>query len=672
MAGSNACWGIELGAGSIKAIKLVRDGENVRLADFIVLPHKKVLSAPDLDRDEAMRVALGTLTSQYDLGKASVAISAAGHEAFIRFAKLPPVDPKKIASIVKYEAAQQIPFPLDEVEWDYQPFAREDAPDIEVGIFAMTRARVMARLDACADANLKPDALNLSPIAVFNALAYDLPIGEDTPGTAIIDIGTTATDLIIADQGRVWVRTFPIGGHNFTEAIVEAFKLPYLKAEKLKREAEQSKHKRHVFQSMRPVFTDLAQDVQRSLAFYRQLHPESEIKRVLGLGSTFRLIGLRKYLSQQIGVEVARCERFRRLAIEGTAEADFQAVALGMATAYGLALQGLGLGAIDANLVPTPIIRETLWQRKKPIFVAAAVLSLAAGGATFVGPTLEAGRVSRAKADPGLRQVQQVKSLGNTLRNDWQRVSQDAQIGFAAENVLRLYERGDVYARFFEDMSAMLATAPAREPGGFRLNSLRVDYQTPSGGSPSYIDGPGGPGGRQPAGRGGGSDGRGGGAARPAPGRGGRDADQFGQPAGPPPRFGSFLVTMVVESDNPDLAAHVDRTLLAWLRDNAQREGAALTYTAPSADAVSITQAGAEGATRADRPDRPAAQRPAGRDGAPTDINTLAPLPPPGTPAATGRPVYRYVLNFRATLGEPEKPIDLSPGDVTASAEGVR
>lgn len=670
MAGSNACWGIELGSASIKAVKLVRDGDNVRLADFIVLPHKKVLSTPDLDRDEAMRVALGTLTSQYDLEKATVAISAAGHEAFIRFAKLPPVDPKKVASIVKFEAAQQIPFPLEEVEWDFQTFAREDAPDIEVGIFAMTRARVMARLDACNDANLKPDALNLSPIAVFNALAYDLPIGEDTPGTAIIDIGTTATDLIIADQGRVWVRTFPIGGHNFTEAIVEAFKLPYLKAEKLKREAEQSKHKRHVFQSMRPVFTDLAQDVQRSLAFYRQLHPESEIKRVIGLGSTFRLIGLRKYLSQQIGVDVARCERFRRLAIEGTAEADFQAVALGMATAYGLALQGLGLAAIDANLVPTPVVRETLWQRKKPVFVMAAALSLAAGAATFVGPTLEAGRVSRAKADPGLRQVQQVKTLGNTLRGDWQRVSQDAQIGFAAENVLRLYERGDVYARFFEDMSAMLATAPAVEPGGFRLTSLRVDYQTPTGAAPKYIEGPGGSGGRQPSARGG-DDGRGRGGRGDAN-RGGRGGDPSGQPAGPPPQFGSFFVTMVVESDHPDLSAHVDRTLLAWLRENAAREGAAVRYSAPSADEISITQAVGEGVIRPASPDRPTAPRPAGGAGASADINSLAPLPPPATPAASDRPVYRYVLNFRATLAAPEKPIDLSPEDVTASAEGVR
>ena len=56
---SNVCWGIEIGAGAIKALKLVRDGQNVTVADFAVVPHAKVLSSPDVDQADAIRVALG-------------------------------------------------------------------------------------------------------------------------------------------------------------------------------------------------------------------------------------------------------------------------------------------------------------------------------------------------------------------------------------------------------------------------------------------------------------------------------------------------------------------------------------------------------------------------------------------------------------------------------------
>jgi type IV pilus assembly protein PilM len=144
MPSSNVCWGVEVGAGAIKALKLELVGEgNARVVDFVMLPHKKVLSTPDLDQNDALRVALGALASQVDLTNTSIAVSVPGHSAFARFAKLPPVEPKKVPDIVKFEAVQQIPFPIDQVEWDYQTFVSPDSPDIEVGIFAITRDRIM-------------------------------------------------------------------------------------------------------------------------------------------------------------------------------------------------------------------------------------------------------------------------------------------------------------------------------------------------------------------------------------------------------------------------------------------------------------------------------------------------------------------------------------------------
>jgi len=46
-----------------------------------------------------------------------------------RFVKLPPVEAKKFAEIVKFEAKQQIPFPLDEVVWDFQKVAGGEVVD---------------------------------------------------------------------------------------------------------------------------------------------------------------------------------------------------------------------------------------------------------------------------------------------------------------------------------------------------------------------------------------------------------------------------------------------------------------------------------------------------------------------------------------------------------------
>ena len=92
MANPKAAWGIEIGANAIKAIRLERTRDGVELTDFSVIKHKKVLSTPDLDQDEMIRLSLGQFISQKNLEGEHLVMSVPGHSAFARFANLPPVD----------------------------------------------------------------------------------------------------------------------------------------------------------------------------------------------------------------------------------------------------------------------------------------------------------------------------------------------------------------------------------------------------------------------------------------------------------------------------------------------------------------------------------------------------------------------------------------------------
>lgn len=460
MASSNICWGIEMGYGAIKALKLENDGGEYKVLDYAIINHPKVLSTPELDQTDAMRVALGTLVNQHDLSNAHIAVSLPGHQSFARFAKLPPVEPKKVPDIVKFEAVQQIPFPLEEVEWDYQTFVSPDSPDIEVGIFAVTRQRIMDQLSMLSDVGLTPDLVTLSPIAAYNALAVDLGFTDDTPGTIILDIGTVSTDMIIAEAGRVWVRTFPIGGHKFTEALVSAFKLSYTKAEKLKREAEQSKHARHVFQAMRPVFSDIVQEIQRSIGFYQSVHPDADLKRLVGLGSTFRLPGLRKYLKQQTGMDVYRLEQFKKIAMDGPQAGEFQASSFNLATAYGCVLQNFEHAPMKANLMPIPVIKEAMWKRKVPYFATAAGLAAAAAGAMFIRPLLDSSAFEGASKPTILSTVaNEARSLANAAEEAG--VTDSAQADLRGAQIVGLLDENAYYTHILEDTSRLISSVNA-------------------------------------------------------------------------------------------------------------------------------------------------------------------------------------------------------------------
>ncbi|CAG0954034.1 hypothetical protein PHYC_00359 [Phycisphaerales bacterium] len=469
MPSASVCWGIEIGASSIKAVKLEASGdEGVKVLEYAVIQHPKPLSTPGVDANDVLRVSLGALASQHDLTKATIAVSVPGHAGFARFAKLPPVDPKKVPDIVKFEAMQQIPFPLEQVEWDYQTFVSPESPEIEVGIFAITRERVNERLAMLADFGINPSYVTLSPLAVYNALAYDLQFGPQTPGTIVVDVGTTSTDLVIATPGRVWIRTFPIGGHQFTEALVNQFQLSYPKAEKLKREAEDSKHARQVFQAMRPIFTDLAQDIQRSIGYYQSLNKDANLTRLIGVGSTFNLPGLRKYLKQQLSMDVYRIEEFRRASLDGSKPGDeksqaLNAAALSLCTAYGLALQGLGLNAVGGNLMPVSVIRKAMWKEKVPWFGLAAGVAVLAGGVMFIGAARDWLQV---RGEGGV--VPPIIANAVRAAEDQKRLATEAGVTAAGEpdyraaNMVALNDMRGVYRQVAADVSAMLEASNER------------------------------------------------------------------------------------------------------------------------------------------------------------------------------------------------------------------
>src|SRR5436190_15253387 len=137
-------WGIDLGQCALKAIRLEEVEGEIRATAFDYIEHPKILSQPDADPDQLTREALEKFLSRNDLKGDSVAISVPGQSGLARFVKLPPVDEKKIPDIVKFEAKQQIPFPLDEVVWAYQKIAGGDVTDgfameTEIGLFAMKR-----------------------------------------------------------------------------------------------------------------------------------------------------------------------------------------------------------------------------------------------------------------------------------------------------------------------------------------------------------------------------------------------------------------------------------------------------------------------------------------------------------------------------------------------------
>ncbi|HKB01717.1 MAG TPA: type IV pilus assembly protein PilM [Gemmataceae bacterium] len=431
-------WGIDIGQCALKALRLEQVNGVVTATAFDYVEHPKILSQPDANPDELTREALEKFLSRNPTKGDVVAMSVPGQSGLARFVKLPPVEEKKIVDIVKFEAKQQIPFPLDEVVWDYQKVSEGTvtdgfAMDTEIGLFAMKRDMINRFIGHFQGVKLEVHHVQMSPLALANFITYDLlkrggidgePVQPQTVGkkkcVVALDIGTDASNLIITDGARIiWQRPIPVGGNHFTRALTKELKLTFAKAEHLKRNAAKSPELANILKALRPVLQEFVGEVQRSLGYFTNTHRDAQVEYMVGLGSAFKLPGLQKFLSDKLSLEVRKPDKYQRMAGEAVTDAPvFKENILSFPVAYGLALQGLGVARLSTNLLPPEISFARKIRAKKPYAVAAAA-------ALLLGTTILAYGKSIPLADVSNKKIEDSIAKGKGVVDQAKRVDQD-------------------------------------------------------------------------------------------------------------------------------------------------------------------------------------------------------------------------------------------------------
>lgn len=400
MARSAGVWGIDIGRCALKALRCRLDGDVVVADSFDYIEYPKLLTQQDADPVQLVKEALEQFLSRNNLRGDKVAISVPGEAGLARYFKPPPVDVKKIADIVKFEARQQIPFALTDVIWDYQrmPGGQEVdgfALESEIGLFAMKREQVAKALKPFQEADIEVDYIQLAPISIYNFFAHDMtkPLAEGEtydpekppPSSVVLSIGTETTDLVVTNGYRLWQRNIPLGGNHFTKQLSKDLKLTFAKAEHVKRNPRQAEDPKAIFQAMRPVFGDMVTEIQRSIGFFNSLDRKAKITNIVMLGNTVKLPGLTQYLAKHLGYEITEIDAYRRLTGSSVVTSpSFKDNLLAFGSCYGLCVQGLEKSKLKTNLLPRELITQRIIKAKKPWAVAGVAAIVLACAINFI------------------------------------------------------------------------------------------------------------------------------------------------------------------------------------------------------------------------------------------------------------------------------------------------
>lgn len=252
----------------------------------------------------------------------------------VRVLTVPTMDHSELREAAKWEAAQYLPYPVDEGVFDFLELGPGTATGtLDVLSISARRTVIDGIVKAIELAGLEPAALDASPLALGRvflspggpaASFAGVGLGQAAAtreqsvldqAVAIVDIGNGSTDVAIfrGQQLRV-ARSIPIGGVRFTAAIAAAAGLDQRTAEerKLKEARLRPETEGHdltresaLNQSVREVATELAEELQRSLDYFRAQSRWMPTNRIVLTGDGARIAGLDRFLTEHLGVEVA-------------------------------------------------------------------------------------------------------------------------------------------------------------------------------------------------------------------------------------------------------------------------------------------------------------------------------------------------------------------------------
>ncbi len=370
--------------------------QTVTLADFRVsasgavtlhgCKQEELIADPAADATRPAQIEAAVTGLRKALGikpNEKINFSLPSQSVFTRFVKLPGGTPDEVASIIGFEAQQNVPFPIDEVVWDYQIMGGSKDNSWDVALVAIKADQLGETNTSVNKGGFRSSVIDVAPMALYNAFRYNY--GDLTGCSLLIDIGARTTNLIFIEGQRLFSRSIPVGGNTISAAIAKEFKQDITVGEKLKVEkgfvglggayAEpEDPTEAKISKIVRNTMTRLHAEIARSISFYRQNQSGSAPVRAYLCGGTVTLPYMIEFFSEKLQMPIEHFNSLRNVTVADQETASYVAnKAHTLGESLGCALRALGNCPIEINLRPLTVVREQDLAKRKPFLILAAI-----------------------------------------------------------------------------------------------------------------------------------------------------------------------------------------------------------------------------------------------------------------------------------------------------------
>ena len=339
--------GLDITTSSIKLIELAMAGGQYRVESYAAeATPPNAINENTLVDPEAVGEAIRRAVKKSGTTVREVAVAISGDAAITKVIQMPKsLRDADLETQVEMQADQYIPFPMDEVSYDFEVLGpnEKDGDSIDVLLVASRSENVEQLRTAVAAAGLVPRIVDVEAFALENAcrlMTHQMPDGGIDRNIALIDFGATSTTFsVLRNLKIIYTRDFAFGGHQLTEEIMRTYGLTLEEAGRHKKEGGLPGN--YQADVLDPFIDDMTQQVSRSLQFYLASGSGREQpEKILVCGGCGNVPGVAEVVQSRVGIAAEKGDPLGQMKL--SSRARMQSVnrdATALLTACGLALR---------------------------------------------------------------------------------------------------------------------------------------------------------------------------------------------------------------------------------------------------------------------------------------------------------------------------------------------
>ncbi len=339
--------GIDISSTSVKLLELGGNGHRYQVESYGIepLPPNSVMERNITDV-ELVGEAIARAVKKSGTRVQTAACAVSGSAVITKVISMPSnLSEDELETQIRFEADQYIPYPLEEVNLDFETLGpSETDPDrVDVLLAASRSDNIDVRVAALEAGGLTAKIIDVEAFALEKGVGFMMrESGGTDPGDtiAVVDIGATLTSLsVLKDLKIIYTREQMFGGRQLTEEIQRRYGLSY-------EEAILAKHQgglpdNYTPEVLEPFKQTMALEVSRALQFFYASRQISTVDQILLAGGCASIPGISALVEATTGIGTRIADPFASLELSPRVRAEgLKNDAPAMLIACGLALRG--------------------------------------------------------------------------------------------------------------------------------------------------------------------------------------------------------------------------------------------------------------------------------------------------------------------------------------------